>query len=65
LVTREFKEVDRKIINGIHGTLFNDYDYCDNFNKKIRKIKEYYLSKNWEAVSRRIYRKFTELTEED
>jgi hypothetical protein len=38
-------EVDRKSINGIHGTLFSDYEDCD-CGKDIAKKKKYYLSKN-------------------
>ena len=38
-------EVDRKLINGIHGTLFDDYEECD-CGKDITKKKKYYLSKS-------------------
>ena len=38
-------EVDRKLINGIHGTLFDDYEDCD-CGKDIAKKKKHYLSKN-------------------
>ena len=38
-------EVDRKLINGIHGTLFDDYEDCD-CGKDISKNKKHYLSKS-------------------
>ena len=41
--------IDKKKINGIHGTLFNDYEDCD-CGKDIRKKRKYYLSKKWEKV---------------
>lgn len=43
-------ELDRKLVNGIHGTLFDDYEDC-GCGEDIRKKKKYYLSKNWKEVS--------------
>lgn len=37
--------IDKKTVQGIHGTLFDDYENC-GCGKDIAKKKKYYLSKN-------------------
>jgi hypothetical protein len=38
--------VDKKLANGIHGTLFYDADWDKNMKKK----KQYYSTKKWEEA---------------